>query len=85
MVPTSWDYKFFKTQHPVYVKIRLKNGEQILGYFGTGSFASSDDKERDIYLEKICDLDSMGNGKCSLKAMESLIDKNEIAYISLSD
>lgn len=49
--PTAWDYKFHLTG-PAFIKVTLVDGSEIHGYFGTNSLASSDPKERDIFIEK---------------------------------
>lgn len=51
-IPTSWDYKFSKSED-CYIIVYLKNGSTVAGYFGGDSFASSDTRERDIYIERI--------------------------------
>ena len=50
-VPTAWDYQFGSTA-PAFIQITLIDGSEVRGYFGPKSFASSDPKERDIFLEK---------------------------------
>ncbi|TPK65566.1 hypothetical protein FJ546_10295 [Mesorhizobium sp. B2-4-19] len=57
-IPTAWDWKFGqRNEH--WLIIRLKDGTVFHGYYGMGSFASSDG-ERDIYLEQIFDRDELG-------------------------
>ena len=53
--PSAWDYQFNKLQSGCgeWVVIRLKSGEIVYGRYGTGSFSSSEETERDIYLEEI--------------------------------
>ena len=55
-IPTSWDY-CFSEQKSLWVIITLKSGKIIYGLFGENSFASSDPYERDIYIEKIYNVD----------------------------
>lgn len=52
--PTAWDYQFNKLQSGCgeWVIVRLKSGETVYGRYGTGSFSSSEETERDIYLER---------------------------------
>ncbi|MBU9723145.1 MULTISPECIES: DUF6338 family protein [Bacillaceae] len=57
----SWDYVFNNKKEGAYVTIHLKDNQPISGYFGSRSFASSLSSERDIFLEKIYELDEDGN------------------------
>ena len=41
--------------------IHLKNGEEIVGYFGSQSYATSFPNDGSIYLEKTCTKDENGN------------------------
>lgn len=61
IIPTAWDYKFSKTKHPVSVLLTLIDDSQISGIFGTESFASSSETERDIYLEEVFNMDADNN------------------------
>ena len=56
VLPTAWDWRFVDTP-AFWVIIKLKNGTKFAGYCGSGSFMSSDPKERDIYIERIYDID----------------------------
>lgn len=56
-VPTAWDYKFSGMKGGEWVLVTLKNGTRFAGFCGSSSFASSDSKERDLFIEKIFDLD----------------------------
>jgi Family of unknown function (DUF6338) len=51
-IPTAWDY-FFGRRVPVWVVVTLTDGSYVAGYYGTGSFASSERDERDLYLEAV--------------------------------
>jgi hypothetical protein len=52
VIPTSWDWKFSETQ-PVWVRVTLTDGSAVCGLFGTASFASTDPRERDLYIEAV--------------------------------
>lgn len=56
VVPTAWDYQFGKP-NDCWVLVVLKDGTRFAGYYGLQSFASSDQKERDLYIENVFDLD----------------------------
>ncbi len=55
-VPAAWDWKFGDTPGS-YVIVTLTDGKCIYGYCGEASFASSDPAERDVYIEKVYELD----------------------------
>lgn len=50
-IPTAWDY-YFNKKEPCFVVITLKSGKSIYGLFSDKSFASSEQTERDLYIEK---------------------------------
>jgi hypothetical protein len=56
VMPTAWD-KTFGRLDACWVIVTLKDGSKIAGFCGAGSFASSDPKERDIYIERMYGLD----------------------------
>lgn len=55
-IPTAWDY-FFSKQEPFYVIITLIDNSEIYGLYGSNSFASSEPEDRDIYIEKLFEID----------------------------
>lgn len=60
-IPTSWDYKFSRTDEAVWVIITLKDKSIIAGLWSSDSFSSSDPSERDIYLEKVYTIPDSGS------------------------
>jgi hypothetical protein len=48
--PTAWDWHFARLR-PYWVVVTLKDGARIHGLLGTESFAASDPKQHDLYLE----------------------------------
>ena len=52
-IATSWDYKFRGTRGDRWVSVRMNDGSEVAGYFGSSSFASSESAERDLYLEDV--------------------------------
>ena len=60
--PSAWDtrFKFFASQNFVYAIVTLTDGRTLYGYFGDASVASTDSKERDLYLQKVYNLDDQG-------------------------
>lgn len=51
-VPTAWDF-YFNATHAVWVLVTLKDGSRVGGLFGLDSFASSDQNERDFYIQEV--------------------------------
>jgi hypothetical protein len=51
-IQKPWDF-VFSQKRPYMLSIRLKSNEQIIGYFGGRSFASSNPSAEQIYLEKV--------------------------------
>ena len=56
VMPTAWDWKFGGMTSQ-WVLVTLKNGTRFVGFCGPESFMSSDPTERDIYVERIYDID----------------------------
>ena len=61
-VPTAWDH-FFGQRRAAWMRIHLKNGRFIGGWYGPGSFASSDPEWRDLYVVQAWELDARGGFK----------------------
>lgn len=55
-IPTAWEWKF-RGMSEQWVLVTLKNGTRFAGFCGSGSFMSSDPVERDIYIERVYDID----------------------------
>ncbi len=77
-MPTAWDRRF-STLRESWVIITLKDGRTVAGLFGARSVASSDPENRDLFVEKIYDL----NGDEWIDAGEksALIMSGEISTI----
>jgi hypothetical protein len=60
VMPTAWDWKF-ATAPEQWLLVVLKDGTQFAGYWGGQSFGSSDPKERDLYIERVYDIDDDNN------------------------
>ena len=51
-IPTAWDWYFSQRPNCILL-ISLKNGSEVIGYFGEKSYATSYPNEGSIYLEKV--------------------------------
>jgi hypothetical protein len=60
VMATAWDWKF-STMKEQWVLVVLKDGTKFGGFCGRNSFISSDSKERDLYIERVYDLDDQNN------------------------
>jgi hypothetical protein len=80
-IPTSWDYKFSKINESVWLIVTLKDGSTVAGYFGTNSFASSIDSERDLYIEEIYKIDANESWERLIPPCSILLKGEEIKYI----
>jgi len=55
----AWDY-FFGKREPCFVIVRLTNGQDIAGFYGAKSFASSAPHAKQIYLQECWKMNSDG-------------------------
>jgi len=58
-VDSAWDFRFGSCGR-CWVQVTLKDGTEWAGLFGSGSFASTDSSERDIYIEQVYSVDDEG-------------------------
>lgn len=81
--PSAWD-EFFTNTYPVTLYIVLKSGEKICGTFGKKSKASTNPKQRDIYMEREISLDKDGNVSGIIQGESGLwIHRDEISYFKV--
>ena len=78
-IPTAWEWKF-GAMPPQGVLVTLKDGTRFAGYCGPKSFISSDPAERDMYIERVYDLDDQNNW-VDVGKKEVLITAGEIQTI----
>lgn len=78
-VPTAWDWKFHR-QEPQFVLVTMTDGECVAGRFDGKSFASSDPLERDIYIEKVFEIQDSGPWR-DVGEKGILIRPSEVRYI----
>ncbi len=60
VMPTAWDWRF-GTMKEQWALIVLKDGTKFAGFCGEKSFMSSDPKERDLYMERVYEIDEQNN------------------------
>lgn len=82
VVPTSWDWRFSTVpKGGLFVLVTLNDGSSVAGYFGSRSFASSDEKHKDIYLEEEYELEADGNWRARDARIGVLISADCIKHI----
>lgn len=78
-IAAAWDWKF-GDMSGVYVLVTIKDGGCIAGYCGDASFISSDPSERDLYLEKVYEIDEGGTWQDAGKR-SMLIKADEVRFV----
>jgi Family of unknown function (DUF6338) len=81
VIPAAWDWRFSNIAHNTFVMVTLTSGEKVAGYFGNGSFASSDANERDLYIEEEYMVSGEGKWEARPEKVGLLISAREIRYI----
>jgi hypothetical protein len=59
-IPTAWDYVFSDLSSEQFILVTLTDGSQVAGLFGRGSFASSNEGERDLLIASVWDITESG-------------------------
>lgn len=84
-IPTAWDWVFSR-KRGFWVSVTLKDKSVIIGYYGSRSFASSEEDERDLFVEWYYRPVDQG-GEMVLKPVENnrgvLINKDSIKTVEL--
>jgi Family of unknown function (DUF6338) len=65
----------------MFIMVTLTSGERVGGLFGKDSFASSDIKERDLYIEEEYTVTEEGAWLARPEKIGVLISAREIRYI----
>lgn len=79
-MPTAWDW-IFKNMSATHVLVVLKDGTKFAGFCGEASFMSSVQNERDMYIEKVYDIDE--NNQWHLKNKGVFISAGEVRTIEI--
>ncbi len=78
-----WDY-VFSQRKPYWIKVTLKNGDIIAGWYGNNSFASSSPAQEQIYLEQTWKLNNNGGfERPTNNTAGVIILSSEISHIEL--
>ena len=78
--PTAWDYFFSKGQI-AWVIVTLVDGSKVYGKYSSNSFSSSDNLERDLYIEETYHLDSNNKWVLDIDSLGVLIVKDQIRTV----
>lgn len=79
-IPTAWDY-YFSKQKGSFIVVTLLDGTQLMGWFSTDSFASSDADERDLYVERGYKIGDGGDWLADEDSVGFYIPKGQIKHI----
>lgn len=80
-LPAAWDYAF-QQRGDSFLLVTLKDGTQVAGRWGDGSFASSSKEERDLLLSEVWQLNASGQPWTSVNPTRSvLITGSEIRFV----
>lgn len=78
--PTAWDYMFFN-QSEGFVIITLTDDTKLYGWYSSKSFASSDQEERDVFIERGYKISDNGAWSEDAQSGGFYIPKDQIKYI----
>lgn len=77
----SWDCVFFNSE-TLWMKVVLKNGKKLIGYYGEDSFTSTDPSHYQIYLQQVWRPNKNGGFKEQKHDSKGLIvSLSEISYV----
>jgi len=66
--PRAWEYVFYDSP-AAWILVTLKNDTKFAGWWGGDSFASSDPKERDLYISQVFEIDGDNPWKPTKKSL----------------
>jgi hypothetical protein len=75
--PTAWDWFFLERADNYYVRIHLKSGEMLGGYYGENSYATSYPHEQEVYLEEAWRLDEDGKFAQQIEGTKGTLVRRE--------
>lgn len=78
--PTAWDYLFFN-QGAVFIIVTLVDDTKLYGWYSPNSFASSDQDERDIFIEIGYKVSEDGKWEEDAQSGGFYVPKDQIKYI----
>lgn len=83
--PTAWDFRFGRSE-PLNVRVMLTDGSQLVGRWGTDSYASGHPAKEDLYLQAVYDLDVNGRpGNKQPGTAGVWIPRETIRYLLLTE
>jgi hypothetical protein len=80
-IPSAWDYKFSRSPGE-WVLVKLKNGTEFAGWWGSQSFAADGYIDRDLLIERVFEVPDSGPWTSTAKSM--LIMAGEISTIEFT-
>ena len=86
VIPAAWDWRFSRLPRGgLFIMVTLTNDQMVAGFFGRNSFASSDETERDLYIEEEYDVTESGEWKPRPARVGILIPGREIRHVEFWD
>ena len=79
-MPTAWDWYFSQRPNSILL-VKMKDGSEIIGYFGETSYATSYPNDGSIYIEKVYMKDENNNLKIVENSNGILIAKDQYTTI----
>ena len=80
--PTAWDHFFSRTK-PVWVMAKLRGGHKVAGFFGSKSYAASDEGGRDLYLETVCQRPKAGAWRKVSRSGGIWLNGKDIVFVEM--
>ena len=78
--PNAWDY-YFSQQEPSFIIVTLVDGTVLYGWYAYNSFSSSDQEERDLYVEKSYSVNEKNEWTMDMESNGFYVPKDQIKYI----
>jgi hypothetical protein len=78
-VESAWDFAFGRPKECL-VRVKLKSGEELFGWYGRSSLTSSDAEERDIFLQQVW-IDENGRLSPQKGSLGIWVARDEISWI----
>lgn len=82
--PTAWD-EFFSRRDELWVRVHLKNGDTLTGWFGQSgsnpSAASQYPEEQQLYISELWEQDASGAMVKSPRSAGIIVSMSEVSYL----
>lgn len=83
-IPTAWD-RVFSRAEPSWVIVTFKDGSQVVGWYGSDSYVSSDPDERDLFISSVVNTSEEGEMEFVPNSRGIYIRAEEIKTVEFID